>query len=75
MLLNRSNEIGRRFRRKIKMSKMRQRQSSWEKGEAANVDVNGWNPELVFLTEVFSNSALSAELITNTSVFETLFTL
>ena len=33
----------------------------------------GWYPELVFLTEMFYNSTVSAELIPNTSIFDTLF--
>ena len=36
---------------------------------------SGWNPELVILTVVFSNSTIPAVLIPNTSVFDTLFTL
>ena len=35
----------------------------------------GWYPELVFLTVVFFNSTVSAVLIPNTSVFDTLFIL
>ena len=34
-----------------------------------------WYPELVFKTVVFSNSIVSAVLIPNTCVFDTLFTL
>ena len=37
--------------------------------------LTGWYPELVFLSAVISNSTVSAVLITNTSVFETLLTL
>ena len=33
----------------------------------------GWNPELVFLSVVFSNCTNLAALIRNTSVFDTLF--
>ena len=35
----------------------------------------GWYPELVFLSVLFSNSTISAVLIPNTSVFDTLFNL
>ena len=37
--------------------------------------ITGWNPELVFLTILFSNSTVLTVLMPNTSVFDTLFTL